>query len=229
MTRALAWIRKSKGSDEDVGLKLQREEVPALAEEIANDVDRLDLGVQSGFSTLTRNDPDGLLDQRADVRDTVEALRRGEYDVLVAWDDRRVCRDEYFSVIEHAAVQGGCEFVYVSDDVQTDDLAFDIHRRVERQTKEEEIKKAKRAIRERRENGCYQGTVPFGLTYAPDKCHLQRDDEEWDVVEEVIERRESGGSVRDVADATGVPASSVSRIANRGIEWYEEKLAEFGV
>lgn len=229
MTSALAWIRKSKGSDDDVGLKLQREKVPTLAEELADGVDTLDLGVQSGFSTLTRDDADGLLDQRDDVRDTVEALRSGEYDVLVAWDDRRVCRDEYFSVIEHAAVQGDCEFAYLSDDVQTDDLAFDIHRRVERQTKEEEIKKAKAAVRERQRNGCCQGSVPFGLRFAADKCHLQRDDEEWNVVEEVIERRDRGESVRDVADATGVPVSSVSRIANRGFEWYEEKLSEYGV
>ncbi|MFC4437463.1 MULTISPECIES: serine integrase family protein [Natrialbaceae] len=228
MTRALAWIRKSKGSDDDVGLKLQREKVPALAEELADNVHTLDLGVQSGFSTLTRDDPDGLLDQRDDVRETVDTIRRGEYDLLVAWDDRRLCRDEYFNVIKHAAVQSNCEFAYVSDDVQTDDLAFDIHRRVERQTKEEEIKKAKAAIRERQRNGCYQGSVPFGLTFADDKCHLERHGPEWEIVEEVIDRRERGESVRAVADATGVPAATVSRISNRGVEWYDETLYEYG-
>lgn len=55
MTRALAWIRKSKGSDDDIGLEIQRDDVAAAATEIADDIDTLDLGIQSGFSTITRD------------------------------------------------------------------------------------------------------------------------------------------------------------------------------
>ncbi|MFC7251089.1 resolvase [Halomicroarcula sp. GCM10025324] len=228
--KALTWIRKSKGTESDIGLEQQRESVQAVAEELAGTVETLDLGVQTGFSTLTRDeDAKQLLDEREDVQAAVEDLRNGGFDLIVAYDDRRVARDEYFSVIEHACVQGDVEMVFVSDDVEENSLAFDLQRRIERKTKEEEIKKSKAAIRERRENGCYQGTVPFGLTFAADKCHLERHDHEWDIVEEVIERRENGESVRAVMDTTGVPATTVSRIANRGVEWYEEKLQEYGV
>jgi len=52
----------------------------------------------------------------------------------VAWDDRRICRDEYFSVVQYAATQGDAEIVYVGD-VNEDDLTFDLKRRIERDTK----------------------------------------------------------------------------------------------
>lgn len=111
MTRALRWVRKSKGSDDDIGLEKQRETTAALSDELANDVEDLDLGVHTGFSSMTREDDDGLLYQNARVVEAVERIREGEYDYLVAYDDRRVCRDEYFSVIKHACVEGDCEIV----------------------------------------------------------------------------------------------------------------------
>lgn len=228
MTRALVWIRKSKGSDDDIGLSIQRETLPELAEDIADKYDVIDLGVQTGFSTLTRDDETGLIDQRDDVQEIVETIRSGNYDHLIAWDDRRVCRDGYFSVIEHACIQGDCELVFESDDVQRDDLSFRIHRTVERHTKDEEIRKARAAIKRRQEDGCYQGTIPFGLRLGRNKCYLERDPEEWPVVEEIIDRRMNGVSVTQISEGTGVSRSSVSRIANRGIEWFEDKLQEYG-
>ena len=59
MSRALVWVRKSKGDESDVGLEEQRELVAALADDIADEVETLDLGVHTGFSTMTRNDPSG--------------------------------------------------------------------------------------------------------------------------------------------------------------------------
>jgi hypothetical protein len=56
-------------------------------------VEVLDLGVHTGFSTMTRDDPAGLLDQNERVHERVEELQTGEYSHLVALDDRRVCRD----------------------------------------------------------------------------------------------------------------------------------------
>jgi len=152
MTRALAWIRKSKGSEDDVGLEEQRRKVPAVADELADDVERLDLGVQSGFSTMTRDDDDGLLDQNAQVLEILDDIRDGRYDYLVAIDDRRICRDEYLSVIQYACQQGGCSIEYV-DDVDEDDLTFDLKRRIERDTKEEEIRKSREAIAAKKRRG----------------------------------------------------------------------------
>jgi len=75
--------------------------------------------------------------------------RSRQYSHLVAWDDRRICRDEYFSVVQYAATQGDAEIVYVGD-VNEDDLTFDLKRRIERDTKEEEIEKSRRAIERRK-------------------------------------------------------------------------------
>lgn len=227
MTRALAWIRKSKGSDDDIGLEVQRREVLGAADQLADEVEPLDLGVQTGFSRLSRDD-DGLLDDQPEVQDAVERLRAGEYDVLVAYDDRRICRDEYLRVIEYACVQGGCEIAFVSENVETDDLAYDIHRRVERQTKEEEIEKAKAAIKERQARGCYQGRPPTGLQFADDDCHLKRSDR-WDDVERVFELLTEGEPYSTIESETGFDAPTISRMKKRGFEWYEAKLAEYGL
>lgn len=229
MSKALAWIRKSKGKDDALGLQMQRDDVFDVAGEIADDVDKLDLGIQSGFSTLTRSPNGKLLDEQPEVRAAVDNLRAGEYDYMVSYDDRRVARDEYYSVIEHAAVQGDCEMVYVSDDVEQDDLAFDIQRRVERKTKEEEIDKSVRTVRERIENGCYQGGDIYGLQLSDDDCHLERDPDQWPLVEDIIDRRENGESLRDISGEVPVSVATVKRIADRGTRWYDEKLAEYGV
>jgi len=49
MSKALAWIRKSKGDDEDIGLEEQRELVRGLAEEVAGEVEVLDLGIHTQY------------------------------------------------------------------------------------------------------------------------------------------------------------------------------------
>jgi hypothetical protein len=180
MSKALAWIRKSKGDDDDVGLKDQRELVRGLAKDIADEVEVLDLGIHTGFSTMTRDDQAGLLDQNERVQECVGELEAGEYSHLVAWDDRRICRDEYFSVIQYAATQGDVEFVYVGD-VNEDDLTFDLKRRIERDTKEEEIEKSRRAIERRKEQGYDHGRPRFGMTYN-DAGHYQVPGEDFDTV-----------------------------------------------
>lgn len=220
MSDALAWVRKSKGSDDDIGLEEQREEVYTLAEEFDPDYDKVDLGVQTGFSSMTR-DGTGLLDDHPKVQAAVEQLKDGEYDYLVAFDDRRICRDDYLSVIEYAARQGGCEFVYVGD-VEEDDLAYDIHRRVERATKEEEIQKAKAAIQRRQEKGYYQGTPPFGTQFDDDSAYLEKDDDEWPALETIFQGLEDGRSYRELEDETGVSIGTISRIKQRGRSYYEQ-------
>ena len=173
MSKALSWIRKSKGSDDDIGLEDQREMVPVLADELADAVEKLNLGVHTGFSSMTHDEPAGLLDQHKDVIETVERIRSGEFDFIAAWDDRRICRDEYFTIIEYACKQGNCEIVYVGD-VADDDLTFDLKRRIERDTKEEEIQKAKRALKIKKERGDDFGRPKYGYTYNAEKTGKSR-------------------------------------------------------
>jgi len=220
MTTALAWIRKSKGSDDDIALEMQRKEVPTAGEELADDVDVLDLGVQTGFSTLSRTD-DKMLDDLPEVQKAVEELRAGAYDYLVAVDDRRVCRDDYLRVIEYACAQGDCEIVYLSDDVETDDLAFDIQRRVEQKTKEEEIRKAKAAVEERQRRGMWQGGPPFGLQFDDAGEYLIPDDDFEDALE-VFDRVDEE-TYAEIADDLGIGKGTVGRIRDRGREFYEAR------
>ncbi|MDB9254065.1 helix-turn-helix domain-containing protein [Halorubrum ezzemoulense] len=220
MSKALAWIRKSKGDESDVGLEEQRELVPALANEVADEVDILDLGIHTGFSTMTRDDPAGLLDQNERVQEAVDELKNGVYTHLVALDDRRVCRDEYFSVIQYAAVQGDAEIVYVAD-VNEDDLTFDLKRRIERDTKEEEIEKSRRAIERRKEHGYDHGRPRFGMTY-DSEGHYQVPGEEFETVLEIFQLDSNGKSRREIADAVGKPTSTVQNVLKRR-EWYVER------
>lgn len=219
MSRALVWIRKSDGAEDDIGLQMQRDQLPKAAADLADDYDVLDLGVQTGFSTLSRSD-DGMLDDVAEVNDAVEELRAGAYDYLVAVDDRRICRDKYLSVIEHACVQGDCEMVYTSEDVEEDDLAFDIQRRVEQKTKEEEIRKSKAAVEERVARGYWQGRAPYGLEFDENGEYLVPSENYEDVLR-VFDLLEAGETYREIEEAVGVSRGAISRMKERGREFYE--------
>ena len=220
MSKALAWIRKSKGDDDDVGLEDQRELVRGLAEDVADEVEVLDLGIHTGFSTMTRDDPAGLLDQNERVQECVSELEAGEYSHLVAWDDRRICRDEYFSVVQYAATKGNAEIVYVGD-VNEDDLTFDLKRRIERDTKEEEIEKSRRAIERRTKQGYDHGRPRFGMTYDADS-YYQVPGEDFDTVLEIFRLDRDGKSRREVAEAVEVPLGTVQNVIERR-DWYIER------
>lgn len=220
MSRALAWVRKSKGDDSDIGLQEQRDVVGALANDLAADVVTLDLGVHTGFSSMTRDDPAGLLDQNERVTERVDELEAGRFDYLVAYDDRRVCRDEYFSVIQYAATKGDAEIVYVGD-VNEDDLTFDLKRRIERDTKEEEIDKSRRAIERRQEQGFDHGRPRFGMTY-DDAGQYQVPGEEFDTVLDIFRQDRNDKSRREIAAAVEVPVATVQRVLDRR-EWYVKR------
>lgn len=220
MSKALAWIRKSKGSDDDIGLEQQRRHVLSLAEDQADDVDVLDLGVHTGFSSMSR-DGDGLLDHLDIVQEAVEDLEKGVYDYVVALDDRRVARDEYMSVIEYAAIQGEAEFIYVRE-VQRDDLSYDIHRRVERHTKEEEIEKAREAVQERIDRGMWQGRPPVGLQF-DDAGEYLVPSEEFETVMEVFDRLSEDESYASISSDLNIATGTITRIKNRGREFYEKR------
>lgn len=220
MSKVLAWIRKSKGSDDDIGLEDQREKVPALANELAEIVEKLDLGVHTGFSSMTRNEPAGLLDQNEAVKETVERIRNGEFDYVTAWDDRRICRDEYFTIIEYACKQGDCEIVYFGD-VADDDLTFDLKRRIERDTKEEEIKKAKRALEIKKERGDDFGRPQFGYTYNAEKTKKIPGKEDFQRALRVIQLRDQGRTYAAINNTTDVPEGTIANILERRDEYLE--------
>mgnify|MGYP006273829941 CR=1 FL=1 len=144
----------------------------------------------------------------------VERLRSGEFDYIAAWNDRRVCRDEYFSVIKHACKQGGCEFVYVGD-VADDDLTFDLKRRIERDTKEEEIRKARRPIRKKKERGDDLGRPRFGYTYNTEETKQIPDKDEFKRALRAIRLRDDGETYASINNKTGISKGTISNILER--------------
>lgn len=231
MTRVLEWIRKSKGSDDDIGLEDQREKVGALSKELTDDVDdidSLDLGVHTGFSSMTREDPAGLLDQNSEVINAVERLRNGEYDYVTAYDDRRICRDEYFTIIEYACKQGGAEIVYYAD-VDDDNLAFDIHRRVERETKEEEIRKAKRALERRRAKGYWEGRPRWGTEYDDNSAYLVPSENFGDALLAIQMKKVQDASYNDILDKTAIGSTGTLRNILDRADWYLDLASEHDV
>jgi len=221
MSKALAWIRKSKGDEKDIGLQEQRREVFTLAEEFADDIDKLDLGVQTGFSTLSR-DGDDLLDEQKEVKNAVHSIREGEYDYLVAYDDTRVARDGYYKVIRHACAQGDTETVYVAD-IEEDDMGHGVRREVEKHVKQDEIQKARQAIAERKERGYDHGRPPFGFEYDDEGKHWVQN-ENFETAKNIIHAREKSDpdTYDEIAERTGVSHGTISRILDRK-EMYTEK------
>ncbi len=200
MSKALAWIRKSEGSEDDIGLELQREQVKDRANELADDVDELDLGVHTGFSRLSEDHlplKDTFIDTNPRVQDALERLRNGEYDYLVALDDTRIARDGYLKVVRHACVKGGCEIEHVED--VPSGMTYAVQRVVELWVKLKEIQKSHKAKQRMKEEGRPDGRAPFGFQYSKDGTELVVDENEFDTALKIIELDEQGESQRGIS------------------------------
>lgn len=221
MTRAAAFIRKSQGDEDDVSLTLQRDRVTALADDLADDVDTIDLGVHTGFSVHMRPNAEERIDNNPDVLTLLEDLRAGEYDYLCAWDDTRLARDQFFWELKRAAIVGGCELAFVEESPE-DELTFRVQRAVESDVKRREIQKSRAALEERENQGHDQGRPPFGLTYddngerwVPDRESENGERSDFQKALDVVKARENGLSWRDVAAETGVHKDTARNIWDR--------------
>jgi DNA invertase Pin-like site-specific DNA recombinase len=226
-SRAAAFIRKSQGDEDDVSLQLQRERVGDLADDLAADVEYVDLGVHTGFSIHMRPAAETRIDTNEDVLALLEDLRAGEFDHLVAWDDTRLARDQFFWELKRAAIVGGCELAFVEEQPE-DELTFRVQRAVESDVKRREIAKSRQALEERAEQGHDQGRPPFGLTYDDAGEHWipDRESGEFSDALDVIDKREDGLSWRDVAGETGVSKNTARRIWDRRERYLQETTSD---
>jgi len=232
MSRAAAFIRKSQGDEDDVSLRLQRDRVGGLAEDLADDVEVIDLGVHTGFSIHMRPESANRIDTNPDVLELLEGLRSGEYDHLCAWDDTRLARDQFYWELKRAALLGGCELAFVEEPPE-DELTFRVQRAVESDVKRREIQKSKAALEEREEQGHDQGRPPFGLTYddagerwIPDRESENDGRTSFQKALDVIRARENGLSWRDVASETGVNKNTARRVWERKTRYLQEAGAD---
>lgn len=227
MTKALYWIRKSEGSDDDVGLNQQRELLKELAHEYADEVEKLDLGVFTGFSRSSADDlplKEEFIDDHPDVQKVLDRIRDGEFDHLVAWDDTRIARDEFYSVIEYTCRNAGCEIVFY-EELPDDPMVNDVRRIVEYYVKLNEMKKAQKAKIRMQEQGRPDGRPPYGLRYSADKTELVPDEDEWDEVVRILQLADEGESQRGIARQVEPSRSTVRRVLGNCKD-YEEFLLE---
>jgi len=195
---------------------------------------------QNGLNLVTtRNEgthTSGFDTDRQEYQLLRDKIRTAEIDAVIVRDRARLSRDfdDRLSLItdfrasevEWHVVETGGKLNLPS----VQQAMFEcIHAGMDHIKKQIEITRSKEATQERIEDGCYQGKVPMGLQYADDNCHLEKHEEEWNEIEKIIHARKSGTSIERVANGFDVSTATVSRITNRGLEWYVQKLDEYGV
>jgi hypothetical protein len=224
MTAVACIIRQSQGSDDSISLEDQRESVPALANDLGDDdPDIFDYGVHTGFSRFVKTEEQQSLDANPRTQTLETGLQNGDWDYLVAYDDTRLARDQYFWVLRYFAIRGGVEIKYVAD-VPDDQLTFRVQRAVEAEVKRKEIEKSRRALERRADEGMHQGDVPFGLQFDSAGEYLERDPDEWDELVTIFDGIEDDSKTYAdiVAEVDGIEAKgTITKIRNRR-ETYEE-------
>jgi len=217
MTDVVTVVRQSQGTDDSVSLKLQREKTNELAVELGDeDPACVDLGVRTGFSIFMHGNHSGeRIDGDEKVLTLLDDLTDGTYDHLVAWDDTRLSRDQFYWVLRWHAIQGGTEFHFVEDQPD-DDLTFRVQRAVESEVKMKEIQKTKEAMQHREDQGFDHGRPPIGFRYddAGEKWVPDREGRFEDVVD-AIQMVEDGATYADVEERLDIASSTMSGVMNR--------------
>jgi len=236
--KALVWIRKSEGSNDSVSLELQRGRVPALAEEVADDYDELDLGIHTGFSAHVKPpEDDNRLDANDEVLAAVDDIRDGVYDHVCAWDDTRVARDDYFWEVRRAARLGEAEFAFVDESIpDVDSLTFAVNRTVEQKVKEREMRKAAEARAHRDEQGFDDGRPKYGTCYDAAGKYIipDEDSDEWENVVTILEARgphipdNEQASYSDLEEEMGASRGTIANVLKRRA-WYLELAERHGI
>lgn len=229
MTKVACVVRQSQGSDDSISLEHQRETTRELAAELGDDEpEMIDFGNHTGFSLFVKTEEQQCLDSNPRSQMLQTGLQNGEWDYLVAYDDTRLARDQYYWVLQHCAIRGGVEIEFVAD-VPADQLTFRVQRAVEAEVKRKEIEKTRDAVARRQENGMHQGAAPFGLTHDDGGEYLVRDSEEWPQVVRAFEGIDDADTTySDIVDeCDGISSTStVSRIKQRRSKY--EKFDEDG-
>lgn len=223
MTKAVGYTRLSQSSD--TSIQRQTEHIIEYAEN--NDFDLLEIYNDGERSSGFDSDREKFQTVRKHVSDATVAA-------IIVNDKRRLARDFDATMRLILDCRERDVAIHTHQDGKLDitdpmNAAIEVVQAAsDYEAKMKEIEKAKEAVKERKQDGCYHGTPPLGLQFADDNCHLEKDSGEWEIVEAIIEGREDGENVKEVAKENCVSTATVSRIANRGREWYQEKLEQYG-
>jgi DNA invertase Pin-like site-specific DNA recombinase len=222
MNEAIGYTRLSQSSD--TSIPRQKEHIRAYADAHGFELTALydDGERSSGFDS-----------SRVEFQKVRGAVSEGGIDAILVNDKRRLARDFDETMRLILDCRENDVAIHTHQDGQLDisdpmNAAIEVVQAAsDYEAKKKEIAKAKEAVEERQESGCYHGTPPFGLRFAPDKCHLEKAEPEWTQLQEIINRRENGENITDIAEAYSLDPSTVSRITNRGFGWYETRLEAY--
>lgn len=229
MSSAVRILRSSQGDEDKVSLDVQDEKTAALAEDLDTTIERTtDLGIHTGFSSFVRGpDADNRIDAHPDIQELLEELHTGEHDYVLAYDDSRVARDDFFFVLHYACIMGDATMVFW-EDIDLDSLEFRVKRVVEQHVKQTEIQKSQEARERRREDGGREGEPPTGLDWDDDRHGWEPDDDFEDVLR-VIALKDAGYTHREVKERVDVVGSTgtITNIMRRR-EDYEQLMLDHG-
>lgn len=216
--RVLYVIRQSQGEDDDTAsLRFQRKVVPRLARDVAwdwKDVDALDLGVHTGYSIHTRDPDDDRIDANKEVLDAMQRVEDGEYAYIVALDDARLARDDYFAEWKRRAKLGDAEFLFFEDSAEVGSMEHDVRRTVEKHVKQWELEKALATLSDRESEGKWNHEPPTGLEFDAKRDYLQPGENYYKCLQ-VLVMRDAGESWSAIADRVGMPRSTVRSVYGR--------------
>lgn len=219
--KAVGYARLSQTSD--TSIPRQKKKIKKYANK--SDIDLIELYDEGQRAS-------GYNDDRAEYQNLKEHLEDGNIDAVIVNDRTRIGRDfnermrfvldlRENNIELHTAQDG------VVDLSEAHKVAYEsFHAAKDDESKREEIRKAREAVRERQEKGYYQGGVPTGLKFDEDKQYLVPDDD-FETVLEVFRLREEGYTLQQIKDETEINSvSTVSRILDRR-ELYKEKADRY--
>lgn len=201
--QAVGYVRLSQESD--TSIEDQKEEIRELAAEHDMELVRIyDDGERSS----------GFDNTREEYLRMQSILEDEDVDHLIVRDRDRLSRDKRErSMLLYDLEEWGLELwtTVEGERVEIDDdedwLMEMIRSYMADVQKRREIEKSKRKTEERVENGYWQGRPPFGLRLDEQNQYLEPKPETYDTARSIIERHESGESLRSIAGDDGVPVS----------------------
>ncbi|WP_254808448.1 recombinase family protein [Natronosalvus amylolyticus] len=217
---AIGYTRLSQTSD--TSIPDQKREIRDLADEQGFKLLEIfdDGQKSSGFD----NERDQYLEMQAVLEDE-------EIDVLIVRDRDRLSRDKRERSMLYYDLDEWDVELWTTTDGQRVDFGDDeswliemIRNYMDDVAKRRDIQKAKRKIKQRVENGYYQGRPPTGTQFDENGQYLVPD-KNFDAVLRVLSMRARGYSYSETEEETGIAQGTIANIMDRQDEYIELGLA----
>jgi DNA invertase Pin-like site-specific DNA recombinase len=219
---AVGYVRLSQQSDRS--LAAQREDIQAYC-------DRSGLSLAAIYNE--GEGASGYDNEREEYTKMLSHLRDQEVDAVVVRDHSRLSRDrkERLQLLLDLDTAGvALHSVERGEPVDLDeDWAYvlqAIHATTDDVDKRKEIERSKQETQRRVEAGYYQGRPPVGLCFDAAGEYLVPDPDEWETINTAFDLLDAGESYRTITEETGLALATISRLADRGRDYYHELVQQ---